>query len=154
MWNTPSLPLLPGPLWPGVVVPDRVLSMGQIEQSVCKQMTDIKLWLLYSNTWNHLTFYKQMCSSLFKNVINKMCLQMINIYLVYMYKEDLALNNQPSQIKLNPECPHGMLYYLKTFLIFYHFVLLLQPSITKVLIQWFTCHTYIYIYKIRVLVTR
>ena len=28
---TPSLPLLPGPLWPGVVAPDRVLSMGQIE---------------------------------------------------------------------------------------------------------------------------
>ena len=27
---TPSLPLLPGPLWPGVVAPDRVLSMGQI----------------------------------------------------------------------------------------------------------------------------
>ena len=28
---TPSLPLLPGPLWPGMVAPDRVLSMGQIE---------------------------------------------------------------------------------------------------------------------------
>ena len=27
----PSLPLLPGPLWPGVVVPERVLSMVQIE---------------------------------------------------------------------------------------------------------------------------
>ena len=26
--STPSLPLLPGPLWPGVVAPDRVLSMG------------------------------------------------------------------------------------------------------------------------------
>ncbi len=26
--NTPSLPLLPGPLWPGVVAPDRALSMG------------------------------------------------------------------------------------------------------------------------------
>ena len=25
------IPLLPGPLWPGVVAPDRVLSMGQIE---------------------------------------------------------------------------------------------------------------------------
>ena len=31
MWSTPSLPTLPGPLWPGVVAPDRVLSMGQIE---------------------------------------------------------------------------------------------------------------------------
>ena len=28
MWNTPSLPLLPGPLWPGMVAPDRALSMG------------------------------------------------------------------------------------------------------------------------------
>ena len=31
MWNTPSLPLLPGPLLSRVVAPDRVLSMGQIE---------------------------------------------------------------------------------------------------------------------------
>ena len=31
MWNTPSLPLLPGVLWPGVVALDSVLSMGQIE---------------------------------------------------------------------------------------------------------------------------
>ena len=31
MQSTPSLPLLPGPLWPRVVVLDRVLSMGQIE---------------------------------------------------------------------------------------------------------------------------
>ena len=29
--STPSLPLLPGPLWLGVVVPDGVLSMDQIE---------------------------------------------------------------------------------------------------------------------------
>ena len=31
MQRIPSLPLLPGPLWPRVVAPDRVLSMGQIE---------------------------------------------------------------------------------------------------------------------------
>ncbi len=31
MWSTPSLPLLPDPLWPREVAPDRVLSMGQIE---------------------------------------------------------------------------------------------------------------------------
>ena len=29
--STPSLPSLPGPLWPGEVASDRVLSMGQIE---------------------------------------------------------------------------------------------------------------------------
>ena len=28
MQSTPSLPLLPGPLWPGVVAPDKALSMG------------------------------------------------------------------------------------------------------------------------------
>ena len=31
MWITPPLQLLPGPLWPRVVAPDRVLSMDQIE---------------------------------------------------------------------------------------------------------------------------
>ena len=31
MQSTSSLPLLPGPLWPGEVAPDRVLSMGQTE---------------------------------------------------------------------------------------------------------------------------
>ena len=31
MQSTPSLPSLPGPLWPGVVEPDRVLAMSQIE---------------------------------------------------------------------------------------------------------------------------
>ena len=29
--STPSLPSLPGPFWLGVVVPDRVLSMSEIE---------------------------------------------------------------------------------------------------------------------------
>ena len=28
MQSTPSLPLLSGPLWPGMVAPDRALSMG------------------------------------------------------------------------------------------------------------------------------
>ena len=31
MWSILSLPLLPGPLWPREVVPERVLSMGQIK---------------------------------------------------------------------------------------------------------------------------
>ena len=42
MQITPSMTSLPGPLWPGVVAPDRVLSMGQIE------------------LFDHLTVYKQM----------------------------------------------------------------------------------------------
>ena len=31
IWSTPSLPLLPGPLWPGVVAANRVQPMGQID---------------------------------------------------------------------------------------------------------------------------
>ena len=31
MWSNPLLPLLSGPLWPGVVVPVRAPSMGQID---------------------------------------------------------------------------------------------------------------------------
>ena len=31
MWSSPSLPLLRDPTWLGVVAPDRVLFMGQIE---------------------------------------------------------------------------------------------------------------------------
>ena len=30
VWSKPSLPLLPGPLWPRAVVPVRVSSIGQI----------------------------------------------------------------------------------------------------------------------------
>ena len=45
IWSTLSLPLFPGPLRPGVVVLDRVLSMGQIELfdigAVSKPMTQV-----------------------------------------------------------------------------------------------------------------
>ena len=34
-------------------------TMGQIEQTVCKQMTEVKLSLLYSNSWNYSTVYKK-----------------------------------------------------------------------------------------------
>ena len=66
-----------------IVASDRVLFIGQIEQTVCKQMTDVKLQLLYSNTWNHLTVCKK-CSGLFKNVIYKMCLQIMCIFNIYV----------------------------------------------------------------------
>ena len=46
MQNTSSLPSLPDPLWPRVIAPDRVLSMGQIElfdiSTLYKQMTNAK----------------------------------------------------------------------------------------------------------------
>ena len=104
MWSTPSLPLLPGPLRAEVVAPDGVLSMSQRElldiKTVCKQMTCwielleielfdhlsvckycclIELLMIDSNTWTHLTVYKKLSSSSFKNVINKVCLEIIYI---------------------------------------------------------------------------
>ena len=38
MQSTPSLPLLPGPHWPGVIAPDRVLSMNQIELNCVRML--------------------------------------------------------------------------------------------------------------------
>ena len=54
-------------------------------------MTDVKLYQLYSNTWNYLTVCKKSSGS-FKNVIDKMCKQIIYVFNMYVYKEDLALN--------------------------------------------------------------
>ena len=117
--------MLPGPLWPGVVAPDRVLSMIQVElfdHLNCVQTNDlclielleielfdhlavcktndwclIKLLVIHSNTWNHLTVCKRMSHpGSFKNIIDKMCLQII--HLICMFKEDLALNNIPGLI--------------------------------------------------------
>ena len=48
MQSTLSLPLLPGPLWVGVVAPDRVLSMGQTELN-CILMLN---WI----AWNRIVF--------------------------------------------------------------------------------------------------
>ena len=44
--STPSLPSLPGSLWPGVVVPDSILSMGQIGLN-CVLMQD---WIAWNRT--------------------------------------------------------------------------------------------------------
>ena len=41
--STPSLPSLPAPLWLGVVAPDRVLFMGQIELN-CKLLLNWIAW--------------------------------------------------------------------------------------------------------------
>ena len=48
-----------------------------------KKMTDVKLWLLYRNMWNHLTVRKKISGS-FKNVIYKMCLQIIYVFGIYV----------------------------------------------------------------------
>ena len=80
----PFIATLPGPLWLGVVAPDRVLSMGQIEQTVCKLVTDVKLWLLYSNTWNHLTVCKKRAQAHLRMLSTK-CVYKSYIYLIYIY---------------------------------------------------------------------
>ena len=46
MQSTSSLPLLAGPLWSGVVAPERVLSMGQIELN-CLLMLN---WIIWNTT--------------------------------------------------------------------------------------------------------
>ena len=46
MQSTPSSPSLPGPLWPRVVAPDRVLSVGQIELK-CVLMLN---WIVWNGT--------------------------------------------------------------------------------------------------------
>ena len=42
MQSTPSLPSLPGPLWPGVVLTDRVLSMDQIQLNCVLMLNCLK----------------------------------------------------------------------------------------------------------------
>ena len=55
--NAESLPSLPGPLWPGVVAPDRVLSMVQKEINTKLMLK----WIVWNRTvvtinWTVLTF--------------------------------------------------------------------------------------------------
>ena len=54
-------------------------------------MTDVKLLLSHNNILNHLTMCKRMSLGSFKNIIEKMFTN--HIYLIYMYTEDLTLNN-------------------------------------------------------------
>ena len=56
--------------------------------TVCKWFIVNKIFWI---KWNHLTVRKRMSSSPFRNVIDKMCSEII--CLIYMYKNDLALNN-------------------------------------------------------------
>ena len=81
MWSTPSLPLLLGSLWPRVVAPDRVLSMGQMEQTVCKQMTDFKSWLLYNNTGNQCV---QKSAQALLRMLSTKCVYKSHIFNIYV----------------------------------------------------------------------
>ena len=79
MWSTLSLLLFPNPHCPGVVAPDRVLSMGK------KNCLTFKLrankWLLPN--WIEIELFDHL--TVFKCVYNSY---------IFMEKQDLALNNQ------------------------------------------------------------
>ena len=98
MWSIPSLSLLQSSHKSRVVAPDWVLSMGHIEQTMCKQMTDDKLWLLHSNILNHLT----VCQKEFRLVYEcypHYVFKIIYIIYIYMYKQDLALK-KPTMVDM------------------------------------------------------
>ena len=57
MRSTPSLPSLPGPLWPGVVAPNRILSMDQIELK-CILMLNRIVWIKTVLTLRLCTYTK------------------------------------------------------------------------------------------------
>ena len=60
MQSTPLLPSLPGPLWPRVVVSDRALSMGQIEQN-CILMLNWITWNITVLIFKEWTYAKLNC---------------------------------------------------------------------------------------------
>ena len=61
MWSTPSLLLLPGLLWLGVVALDRVLSMGLFDILIEYKTNDLCLTELFEiELLDHSTVCKQM----------------------------------------------------------------------------------------------
>ena len=75
--STPSLPLVAGPLWPGVIAADRVLSIGQIELN-CVLIRD---WI----SWNRTVFDIETVLMLNWIVWNRTD---------YLYNNGIGINNQ------------------------------------------------------------
>ena len=70
MRGTPSLLLLPGPFWPGIVAPDRALSMGQIELN-CILMQN---WVVWNRTvFDIETVLRLNWIAWNRNVFDKLC---------------------------------------------------------------------------------
>ena len=67
--------------------------MGQIEQAVCKQMTDVKLLLLYSKNWNRLSLCKKELKLIVECYLQNVFTNFI--FDIYLYKQDLALIDLP-----------------------------------------------------------
>ena len=88
MRSTPSLPSLPGPLWSGVVAPDRALSIGEIELN-CVLMLNWFVWFrtvwLTWIAWNRNVFGQLNCGLELNWIVwNRTD---------YLYKMYWALNN-------------------------------------------------------------
>ena len=88
MRSTPLLPSLPGPLWHGVVSPNRVLSMGQIELN-CVLMLN---WI----TWNKTVLTFKLPTDAKLNCLEWNCFCMQNMLIwnrtVFNIETALALN--------------------------------------------------------------
>ena len=56
--------------------------------NVCKQKADVKLWLLYSNTWNHLTMCKKKNDLRFVLKYYQQNMFTNHIYLIFIDKHD------------------------------------------------------------------
>ena len=100
MWSAPLFQLLPDQLWPGVVAPDRVLSMSQIELLICvkKKRPQARLnYYLQNVLTNHIYWIYMYKEELALNNLQWLIChnptKLDYIYLIYMYKEGLALNN-------------------------------------------------------------
>ena len=74
MWSTSSLPWLPSPLWPGVVAPDRVLSIGQIELN-CVLMLIIQMAGAVEYTDCILQRGKTLTTSVLDMILNKLMMK-------------------------------------------------------------------------------
>ena len=104
MWSIPSLPWIQGPFWFGLLPHIRVPSTELFNNLLYLKPFNC-VHTINCNAWNHLTVCKLMSSETFKNnVTNKLP---NHIYVIYMYKKALALNNpraficrktQPNQI--------------------------------------------------------
>ena len=73
MWSTPSLPSLSGPLWLGVVAPDRILSMDQIELNCNYTKLNCLKLIVFPFNWVET----KMCTELFEIelfLIFKLCI--------------------------------------------------------------------------------
>ena len=131
---------------------------------MCANKLLMLLLLLHSNTWNHLTVcqkkWAQVCLKCYQqNVFTN------HMYLIYMYKEDLALNNlwwlicHKTKPSISKQCFEDVLVWcythwgsvfgnvLSTYL--HVFLLLLWYCSICFLIYMYVCVYFIYTFYIR-----